>query len=212
MIRVFRIVFIFFILALGVLTFFNPAKVETNILRAIFPENQQSEMIINLSNKFSSKINVLIESETIEKTEEISKEFLAKVDNDFFKIKDIDFIKSYKEYEKYNANFLSKNTRKLLLEKDYETVKGQAFERLINPIGISMLPLEQDPFLLFTDYLMSFASDNTSQAGSTINYNDKYYKVLILELDSQKALSPTLVNEKIKELIKTSENYEKVYF
>lgn len=211
MIRVFRIIFILFVLALGTLTFFSPAKVETNILRAIFPENQQSEMIINLSNKFSSKINVLIESETIEKTEEISKDFLSKVDKEFFKIKDIDFIKSYKEYEKYNANFLSKNTRKLLLDKDYETVKAQAFERLINPIGISMLPLEQDPFLLFTDYLMSFASDNTSQAGSTINYNDKYYKVVILGLDSQKALSPTLVNEKIKELIKTSEDYEKVY-
>ena len=63
MIKIFRIAFIFVVLTLGILTFFNPAKVETNILRAIFPENQNSELIINLSNKFSSKINVLIGNE-----------------------------------------------------------------------------------------------------------------------------------------------------
>ena len=64
MIMFFRIFFIFLVLSLGIFAFFNPAKTQTNILRAIFPENQNSELIINLSSKFSSKINVLIEAKT----------------------------------------------------------------------------------------------------------------------------------------------------
>ena len=208
MIKVFRVLFIILFLVLFVSAFLNPAKPETNILRAVLQENQKSELIINLSNQFSSKINVLIETDEEKKCDEISKDFLSKIDKQFFKVKKVDYTSAFKMYEKYNQNFLSQNTRTLLLNKDYETVKQQAFERLINPIGFSILSLEKDPFLLFTDYLMSLSSN--SQIGSTINYNDKYYVYLQLEL-GEDSLSPTVVNEKIKELIKISETYDKIY-
>ena len=195
-------------MVLFVSAFLNPAKPETNILRAVLQENQKSELIINLSNQFSSKINVLIEADEEKTCDEISKDFLSKIDNEFFKVKKVDYASAFKMYEKYNQNFLSQNTRTLLLNKDYEVVKQQAFERLINPIGFSILPLEKDPFLLFTDYLMSLSSN--SQISSTINYNEKYYVYLHLDLGGD-SLSPTVVNEKIKELIKISENYDKIY-
>ncbi len=208
MIKVLRILFIILTFMLVLLAVLNPAKTETNILRAVMQESQNSELIINLGNKFSSKINVLIEAETEEKAENISKGFLSRIDKEFFQVKEVKYNKTFKLYEKYNKNFLSANTRKLLENKDYETVKQQAFERLINPIGFSILPLDKDPFLLFTDYLLSLSSD--SQVGSTISYKDKYYKYLSLDV-GDKSLSPTVVNSKIKELIKTSEKFENIY-
>ena len=63
MIKVLRILFIIFVVLLFSLAFLNPAKPETNILRAVLQENQKSELIINISNQFSSKINVLIEAD-----------------------------------------------------------------------------------------------------------------------------------------------------
>lgn len=208
MIKVLRILFIILCLVLFVSAFLNPAKPETNILKAVLQENQKSELIINLSNQFSSKINVLIETDEEKTCDKISKDFLSKIDNVFFKVKKVDYSSTFKMYAEYNQNFLSPQTRTLLLNKDYEVVKQQAFERLINPIGFSILPLEKDPFLLFTDYLMSLSSN--SQIGSSISYNDKYYVYLQLEL-GEGSLSPTVVNEKIKELIKISEDYDNIY-
>ena len=210
MIKFFRIFFIFLVLSLGIFAFFNPAKTQTNILRAIFPENQNSEMIINLSSKFSSKINVLIEAKTPHECERLGAEFLSEIDEEFFKVKKVDYIEGFKFYEKYNRNFLSENTRQLLLNKDYETVKQQAFERLINPIGVSMLPLEKDPFLLFTDYIMTLSSGTSTPINNTIQYGDNYYKYMVLEINGD-SLSPTVVNEKISKLIDSADKKDKIY-
>ena len=60
MIKVFRIFFIFLVITLCFFAFLNPAKTETNILRAIFPENQNSEMIINLSRHLKTVKNFLL--------------------------------------------------------------------------------------------------------------------------------------------------------
>ena len=210
MIKVFRIFFIFLVLLLGILAFLNPAKIETNILRAIFPENQNSELIINLSSKFSSKINVLVEAQTSRDCEKVAVEFLDEIDGDFFKVKKVDYVEGFKFYEKYNKSFLSENTRNLLLNKDYETVKQQAFERLINPIGISVLPLENDPFLFFTDYIMNLSSGSSTPINNTIQYGEKDYKYVVLELNGD-SLAPTIINEKISKLIEIADKKDKIY-
>ena len=210
MIKVFRIFFIFLVITLCFLAFLNPAKTETNILRAIFPENQNSEMIINLSSKFSSKINVLVEAQTPQNCEKLSTEFLSEIDGEFFSIKKVDYVEGFKFYEKYNRNFLSENTRNLLINKDYETVKQQSFERLINPIGVSMLPLDKDPFLLFTDYIMNLSNGTSTPINNTIQSADKYYKYIVLEINGD-SLAPTIVNEKISKLIDCADKKDKIY-
>lgn len=208
--KIFRILFIILILTLSIFAFFNSAKFETNILKALLNDSQNSELIINLSNNFSSKINVLVEADNIDDCECISKEFLSKIDNQFFKIKSIDYQKGFSTYKEYNMSFLSDKTRNLLLRHDYDTVEKEAFERLINPIGISILPIEDDPFLLFTDYIMNLSASNSITAGNTIQYNGKYYIYNILQINSD-VFSPSTVNEKIKELIKTSKDYSSIY-
>ena len=87
MIKFFRILFIFFFLLLSFLTVFNPAKTETNILKAVLPDNEHSELIMNLNSRFSSKINVLIESKSYQDCDELAKVFIEKVDKKSFRNK-----------------------------------------------------------------------------------------------------------------------------
>ena len=193
MIKFFRILFIFFFLLLSFLTVFNPAKTETNILKAVLPDNEHSELIMNLNSRFSSKINVLIESKSYQETEELSKVFIEKVDKKSFRNKSFDYLEGFNFYKKYHNNFLSERTRELIIKKDYETVEKEAFERLINPMEISLLPVEDDPFLLFTDYINGLSNINLIASGDIVQFKDKYYKYILLESNID-TLSPTTAN------------------
>ena len=205
MIKFFRILFIFFFLLLSFLTVFNPAKTETNILKAVLPDNEHSELIMNLNSRFSSKINVLIESKSYQETEELSKVFIEKVDKKSFRNKSFDYLEGFNFYKKYHNNFLSERTRELIIKKDYETVEKEAFERLINPMGISLLPVEDDPFLLFTDYINGLSNINLIASGNIVQFKDKYYKYILLESNID-TLSPTTANEKISSLVSIADS------
>ena len=61
--KTFRILFIFILVILGLLVFFRPAHTETNILKAIF-SSLQDNILVDLSSKFSAKINVIVESDS----------------------------------------------------------------------------------------------------------------------------------------------------
>ena len=205
MIKFFRILFIFFFLLLSFLTVLNPAKTETNILRAVLPDNEHSELIMNLNSRFSSKINVLIESKSYQDCDELAKVFIEKVDKKSFRNKSFDYLEGFNFYKKYHNNFLSERTRELIIEKDYETVEKEAFERLINPIGISILPVEEDPFLLFTDYITGLSNINLIASGDIVQFKDKYYKYILLESNID-TLSPTTANEKIANLVSIADS------
>ena len=73
LINILRIFFILILLVLGLLTAFRPAGTETNILKALFSDSEN--VLVDLSTRFSSKINVIVESSSSEKSEEISKTF-----------------------------------------------------------------------------------------------------------------------------------------
>ena len=60
---------ILFVIILGIIAFFalsNPKKVETNLLKAFFSNGAKDEVLVDLSGKYSSNINVLFESENLE--------------------------------------------------------------------------------------------------------------------------------------------------
>ena len=55
---IFATLFAFFIIA----GFVIRPDIETNILKSILPENETSTLLLNLSNKTSAKVNIIIES------------------------------------------------------------------------------------------------------------------------------------------------------
>jgi len=59
LIKISRIFFVVILAFLSMLIIFHRPKTETNILKAIFSNNEK--VIVDLSTKFSAKINVIVE-------------------------------------------------------------------------------------------------------------------------------------------------------
>ena len=192
-----RILYILFFIIAGMWVFTHPIKTETNLLRAVFSNSTADELVVKLSGRYSSKINVLIESENPDNVSETEEKFYNLIDKNSFKIQDFNFSKILETYKKYNQNLLSAPTYKLLSNKNFDKVEEQAYARLYDPFGIMLIPINEDPFLLFTDYMKSLGNDNLD----LIKYNDKYYKILSLDVKNEISLSPELVNNKIKTLV-----------
>ena len=206
-----RILFVGLFLMLAFLALRNPITTETNILRTVVPQKQSN--LLDLSNMYSAKINVLIEGEEPEEVSETADKFdeLA-VKNDLKSIS-VDGNKILEVYKVSRGGLLSANTAELLEKNDYKKVKENTIEMIYNPLGFSLLEPEEDPFLLFTDYIMNLG-DNINP-DSIINHNDKYYRILNYEFDKNIALSPALLNKQVKKIIKIqkslSENGVEVY-
>lgn len=200
-----RILFIFVFIFAGIFVFFHPAKTETNILRAVFSDNSADETLVKLSGRYSAKINVLVEAAAPEDAENTAAEFYNNVDKSTFDIEDYDVVKTLENFKTYQKNLLSTHTALLLEKGDYGNVTGEAFVRLYDPLGFMLLPLNEDPFLLFSDYVKSFGEGK----GSEFSYNDKFYKIISLEVKNDTALSPDILNGKIRKLVDLQENLSK---
>lgn len=196
---IFRIIFLAAIILLVV--FFRPVKTETNLLKAVF--GQEENVLVDLSNKFSSRINVLVESDDAELAEKTADEFIKSVKN--FKVISTNPAQILKKYDKYQNNLLSSNTYNLLKQKEYSKVAGNSLQMLYNPVMTPLASLENDPFLLLTDYIMSLS--NGGQVNGSVFYNGKFYNIVMLEVDTDLALSPNLLNDEVKKLIDLQEEF-----
>ena len=209
LVKIFRILFVFILVTLGVLVSFKPAHTETNILKAIF-SSKSDNLLVDLSSRFSAKINIIVESNDFEKAEEVSKTFYAKIDKTKMKSSDASITEIIEEYEKYHNNLLSNQTRKLLIDKQYEKVEENAYEALYNPVIPPVGSIEDDPFLLLTDFVMNLNENSQAPSNFTpIQLNDKYYSLIMLDVDKELALSPTVLNKEVKKLVDLQKEFSK---
>lgn len=206
-----RILYIGLFLLLAFFALKNPAITETNILRTVVPQKQSN--LLDLSNMYSAKINVLIEGEEPEEVSDTADKFEELALKNNLKSISVDGNKILEIYKTSRGGLLSKNTAELLEKNDYKKVKENTIEMIYNPLGFSLLEPEEDPFLLFTDYIVNLG-DNINP-DSIINHNDKYYRILNYEFDKNIALSPSLLNKQVKKIIQLqkslSENGVEVY-
>lgn len=202
-INIFRILFVILLGLIVFLALSNPKKTETNLLKAFFSNNAQDELLVNLSGKYSSNINVLFESENIELLEKAKENFEKDINTKSFKIEQADFQKTLNFYKKYKNNLLSYDDYSLLKSGGYEKVSENAINSLYNPLGFSFLPVEEDPFMLLTDFIVSLGGN----AGGTNSIDGKYYEITNLKADDNLALSPSLMNKEVKKLIDLQKYY-----
>lgn len=201
LVNILRIFFVLTLLVLGGLVLCQPSHTETNILKAIFSTNEDN-LLVDLSTRFSSKINVIVESNDYDEAETIAKTFYAKLDKTKMHSSNINATGIIEDYEKYQNNLLSNKTRKLLTNKDYDAVIANAYESLYNPVMPPIGSIEQDPFLLLTDFVMNLTENfQTSADFVPIQLNDKFYSLIILDVDNELALSPTVLNAEVKKLV-----------
>ena len=192
-----RILYVLFFITVGLWVFTHPLKTETNLLKAVFSNSSADETVVMLSGRYSAGINVLVEAPSQSLTLQTAEKFYNSVNKDFFKVKDFDFSEVLSEYQKYNKNLLSLSSKKKLEQKKFDEIVHESYLRLIDPFSIMLVPLNQDPFMLFDDYIKSLDNGNLD----SIEYNGKYYKVMSLEVNNQDALSPDIVNKQIKTLV-----------
>lgn len=200
--RFLRILYILIFVFAGAFVFIHPVKTETNILRAVFSDNTADEIVVKLSGRYSSKINVIAEAGDSVSASAAAEKFLQSVDKEAFEVKDFDFSKFLETYSAYHKNLLSAHTARKLEKHNYDDITAEAYGRLFDPLGVTLLPLNEDPFMLFADYLQSLGNNG----GDEFFYNDKYYKIISLEVKNDSALSPELLNGKIKNLVNTQKN------
>ena len=195
-----RILFIFVLTGITILALIKPQHVETNLLRAFFSGGVKDELLVELSGKYSSNINVLLESVNPDLLEKTKEEFISKIDKNCFEIQSADFAKTLDFYKKYKNNLLAYKDYKTMKSGDFETITRQAVDNLYNPFSFSLLPEEEDPFLLFTDYITSLGN-----GGIVNSINGKFYEIINLKVEKELALSPSLMNKEVKNLIDLKE-------
>mgnify|MGYP000794935881 FL=1 len=181
------------------LIIFHRPKTETNILKAIFSNNEK--VIVDLSTKFSAKINVIVESDSAETAETTAKNYYGQIDQTKMKTSDADIKGIIENYERHHYGLLSTKSERLLREKNYEQIEHYALELLYNPIMQPIGSIDDDPFLLLTDYVMSLSTTHDISNFTPIQLNDKYYSLIMLNVDGDTALSPSIMNEEVKRLV-----------
>ena len=191
-------IFLFVVIA----GFFNGKAPETDLLKAFF----KNSSTIELANKFSSNINVIFEADDEISAEDMKIEFEKEVEK-FLPVKK-DFSKILEDYKTCHSNFLSSNGRNLLLKKEYETVATKAVEDLYNPFTVMFLPLEDDPFLLFSDFVKSLADNQNLYKKE---YGGKHYAVLNLNVKSSGVSNSSTVQKIVELQNKFSNENQKVY-
>ena len=196
--NIFRNLFVIIFLVLGFFSLSEPINTETNILRTVV--SKENSNLLDLSNFYSAKINVLIEGEEPESVNDIAEEFTVEAVKNNMNSISIDGDKILEIYKASRSGLLSDKITKLLEKNDYKKVKENTLEMMYNPIGFSLMEPEEDPFLLFTDFVMNLG-ENVSPDG-IINYNDKYYRILNYEFDKNISLSPSLLNKEVKKIVK----------
>ncbi|OLA78451.1 MAG: hypothetical protein BHW55_01665 [Candidatus Melainabacteria bacterium 35_41] len=199
LIKISRIFFVVILAFLSMLIIFHRPKTETNILKAIFSNNEK--VIVDLSTKFSAKINVIVESDSAETAETTAKNYYGQIDQTKMKTSDADIKGIIENYERHHYGLLSTKSERLLREKNYEQIEHNALELLYNPIMQPIGSIDDDPFLLLTDYVMSLSTTHDISNFTPIQLNDKYYSLIMLNVDGDTALSPSIMNEEVKRLV-----------
>lgn len=191
---------IFFIIA-ALFVIIRPARIENNLANGVFSSVFSKNTAKKLSLRYSTEINVIIESSDKEKLNESKAEFLKKFDQDVFKIRNIDPSIFLDDYVLYSKNLLSDSAFRLLKSQDYHGITIDAYSRLFDTSGVTTVSLKNDPFMLFSDYQKSIKTEK-----DIVNYEGKFYDTINLDIIKDKSITPKVLNEKIKELIDLQES------
>ena len=209
--NVLRILLCLLFVSLAVFVFFHPKKTQTNILSAILSSSSEDGTLLNLSLKHSGRFRVIFKSDNQLSSDEARDEFMNGVDksalrDDFALNKNISSLLD--EYKIHHSALLSYNTKDELKLQRYKIIKEQSLERLYSPFAFNLLPLEEDPFLLFSDFLNMISNSST---GYKNELDGSYYSVLELNLKDSIALSPNLLQSEMPKFIDLKNKIEDKY-
>ena len=147
----------------------QPKPVETELLQAfISPSNEAEKHLVALASLSSKKLNIVLEADDLDTLDDLKSEFSTfSPDAKFSEVVEV--------YKNYPANFLSKEKKTLISQKNYKELEKQGLETLYNPLGVYVSPPDKDPYFFTTDFAFSnqkFLEEETKE------FNGKYYALI----------------------------------
>lgn len=180
--NILRVTFLIIFAVVSIISLCNIKPVETSILKG-FTDNtsEHDAILVKLANLSSYKINAVAESDNEENLENLKTDFLNSIKPLNFKNENFDFGKFLTLYKENPRNFLTANTKNLLVQKKYAEIDNKSLEMLYNPLGIFIQTPDKDPYLFVTDYVLSLQNPyfNNSEMKE---YKGKYYTVIPLKI------------------------------
>lgn len=189
---------IFVICAILIVVFglFNLHLPETNLLKAILPQN--SSVLIRTADKYSSAVNVIFEADDEFDAEILKDGFCEDYGKDSSDLSGI-----FDDYKSSQNFLLSENMRSLLKNKDYKKVYELSENFLYNPTSIIVSDPKDDPFMLFSDFITSLSQKETR---FKTELNGKGYAVLNIKTNDKNNIKKLFELQK-----KYSDISQKVY-
>lgn len=168
-----KIVFLLFSIIIFVFALVRLNPPQTELMQAFIDPSSKSEIFLaKLANISSDKINIVFEAEDQEALEDLQVPFLKYKTNFDQKVMDV--------YRNYPANFLSQNKIKLLQDKNYKELDAEALNGIYSPLGIYIAPIESDPYLFATDFVMNLGALENDYK----EINGKYYALMRVEANN----------------------------
>ncbi len=169
-----KVLFIIISILIFILAFFVAKTPEVNLERAFLDKNSN---LVKLTNLSSNYLTVIFEADNKEDLDEIQTG-LKKENLNYREITDI--------YKNYPENFLSDEIKNLIIEKNYKKLDEIALNQLYSPFSLILAPINSDPYLLSTNYLLSKNLDENGKFYSKENFKIKDKKQIENFLKLQK--------------------------
>lgn len=160
-----KVLFIIISILIFILAFFVAKTPEVNLERAFLDKNSN---LVKLTNLSSNYLTVIFEAENKEDLDEIQTGF-KKENLNYREITDI--------YKNYPENFLSDEIKNLIIEKNYKKLDEIALNQLYSPFSLILAPINSDPYLLSTNYLLSKNLDETIKEKNGKFYSKENFKI-----------------------------------
>ena len=138
-----KVLFIIISILIFILAFFVAKTPEVNLTGAFLDKNSN---LVKLTNLSSNYLTVIFDAENKKDLDEIQTGF-KKENLNYREITDI--------YKNYPENFLSDEIKNLIIEKNYKKLDEIALNQLYSPFSLILAPINSDPYLLSTNYLLS---------------------------------------------------------
>ncbi len=199
-----KIIFIGLILVGAIITLMRPGGIhfQTDLTSLIKMDSNDDWPIADITNQFSNVMNVVIQT-----TERINGEIIATHVRDIvdeFDSMEImtasvaprEFVSSLGQYKNF---FISTQYRELMKQNDFASITKLAVNRVESSVAPNMLSLQDDPFLLVSNYITELNSGGNGwipQDGILWQYrspNNFYMIPIKINIDDNDMLADTVI-------------------
>ena len=216
--RVKRIIFVTIICVLGIIALCSPIRFQTDLTSLLNLGNVDGWPIQYITDRFSSGINIVVQSKDRLNGEIAVHNIRELVNSDGFSefdviTNDLSVGEFKSSFGKYHNVMIGANDRRLLKSGQFSDITKNAGVKIESSISPNILPLSDDPFLLFTNYLYEMAKNNHTnwapQNGALWQYRAPY-NFYMVPLRTNFTDNDNLVNSvtKLKEKIEKINNVQ----